>query len=99
MFRHRLLSRPLLALLFAGILLFAQWLLVQHGANLEQHLSSHACEWCLTHAPLQAGVPAAALPLPVAAGAPLLPVDVLVVPASVAQPVYSSRAPPLLLAV
>jgi len=96
MFRHRLLSRPLLALSLAAVLLCAQWLLVQHGANLEQHVSKHACEWCLTHAPLQAGVPAATLPLPVAAFAPVIPVVILVVPASVARPVYSSRAPPLL---
>jgi hypothetical protein len=99
MFRHRLLSRPLLALSLAAVLLLAQWLLVQHGANLEQHASSHACEWCLTHAPLQAGVPATALSLPVVSVASLLPVIVLVVPAGVARPVYSSRAPPLLLSV
>ena len=99
MLRHRLLSRPLLALLLAGTLLFAQWLLAQHGANLEQHAANHGCEWCLTHAPLQAGVPAAALPLPVAAGVPVIPVVVLVVPASVARLVYSSRAPPPLLSV
>jgi hypothetical protein len=73
--------------------------LVQHGANLDQHASNHACEWCLTHAPLQAGMPAAALPLPVAAGAPVIPVVVLVVPASIARPVYSSRAPPPFLSV
>ena len=99
MFRHRLLSRPLLALSLAGVLLLAQWLLAQHGANLEQHVSTHACEWCLTHAPLQAGVPVAALPLPAAAGAPVIPVVVLVVPASIARPVYSSRAPPFLVSV
>jgi hypothetical protein len=99
MLRYRLLSRPLLALSLAGVLLCTQWLLAQHGANLEQHASNHACEWCLTHAPLQAGVPAAALPLPVAAGAPVLPVVVLVVPASIARLVYSSRAPPPFLSV
>jgi hypothetical protein len=99
MFRHRLLSRPLLALSLAAVLLLAQWLLAQHGANLEQHAANHACEWCLTHAPLQAGVPAAATPPPVVAGASILPVVVLVVPASIAQPVYSSRAPPFLVSV
>jgi len=99
MFRHRLLSRPLLALSLAVVLLLAQWLLAQHDANLEQHAANHVCEWCLTHAPLQAGVPATALPLPMASVASLLPVVVLVVPASVAQLVYSSRAPPLLLSV
>ena len=99
MLRHRLLSRPLLALLLAGALLFAQWLLAQHGANLEQHAANHGCEWCLTHAPLQAGVPPAALPLPVAAGVPVLPVVVLVIPASIVRLVYSSRAPPPLLSV
>jgi len=99
MLRHRLLSRPLFALLLAGTLLFAQWLLAQHGANLEQHAANHGCEWCLTHAPLQAGVPAAALPLPVATGAPVLPVVVLVVPASIARLVYCSRAPPPFLSV
>jgi len=96
MLRHRLLSRPLFALIIAGVLLIAQWHLAQHGADLAQHVSNHACEWCLTHAPLQAGVPVAALLLPVATGAPLLPVVVLVVPASIARLVYSSRAPPFL---
>lgn len=99
MLQYRFLTRSLLALSLAVVLLFAQWLLVQHGANLEQHDANHACEWCLTHAPLQAGVPAAALPLPVAAGVLLLLLVVLVVPASVARPVYSSRAPPPFLSV
>jgi len=99
MLRYRFLSRSLLALSLTGALLFAQWLLAQHGANLEQHAANHACEWCLTHAPLQAGVPTAALPLPVAVGASLHLVVALVVPASVARPVYSSRAPPPFLSV
>ncbi len=99
MYQHHLFRRPWLALLLAGALLCAQWLLAQHGANLEQHAANHACEWCLTHAPLQAGVPVAALPLTVAVGAPLHPVVVLVVPASAARPVYSSRAPPPFLSV
>ena len=94
MFRHRLLSRPLLALLFAGILLFAQWLLVQHGANLEQHASNHACEWCHTHASLTGALPAAVavLALPPAALPPIsfhytfIAGDLL--------PAYVSRAPP-----
>jgi hypothetical protein len=99
MHHRHLFPRPWLALSLAAALLCAQWLLAQHGANLEQHASNHACEWCLTHAPLQAGVPAAATPPPVAAGASILPAVVLVVPASIAQPVYSSRAPPFLLSV
>lgn len=99
MLRHRLLSHPLLALSLAAALLLAQWLLAQHGASLEQHVANHACEWCLTHAPLQAGVPAAPLPVSVAASASDLPAVVLVFPASVAQPVYRSRAPPLFLSV
>ena len=53
MFRQRSQSQFLLAVSLAAILLFAQWLLVQHGASLEQHVSSHACEWCLVHVPLQ----------------------------------------------
>jgi hypothetical protein len=93
--RHRLLSRPLLALSLAGVLLFAQWLLVQHGANLEQHATGHACEWCLTHAPLQTGVPAAVLPPPIAMSASLPPVVVFVAQAGASRPAYASRAPPL----
>lgn len=99
MFRYRLPSRPLLALSLAAVLLCAQWLQAQHGANLEQHAADHACEWCLTHAPLQAGVLAAALPLPVAAGTHVPPVVVLVVPAGMARLAYSSRAPPSFLSV
>lgn len=53
MFRQHSQSQFLLAVSLAAILLFAQWLLVQHGASLEQHVSSHACEWCLVHVPLQ----------------------------------------------
>lgn len=94
MFRHRLLSRPLLALLFAGVLLLAQWLLAQHGANLEQHVSSHACEWCLTHAPLTGALPVATAvmaPLP----APLPPISFrCTFIAGDLLPAYVSRAPP-----
>jgi hypothetical protein len=99
MLRHRLLSRPLLALSLAGILLFAQWLLVQHSANLEQHASSHACEWCLTHAPLTGAVPAAAAVMAYLP-APLPPIS-LRYPfiAGDPLPAYVSRAPPRLLPV
>jgi len=94
MFRHRLLSRPLLALLFAGILLFAQWLLVQHGANLEQHASNHACEWCLAHAPLTGALPAAAAVMAYLP-APLPPVSLrYAFVAGDPLPAYASRAPP-----
>jgi len=99
MHRRHPFPRPWLALSLAGALLCAQWLLAQHGANLEQHASSHACEWCLTHAPLQAGVPAAVLPLPMAAGEQFLSVVVFVVLACVAWRVYRSRAPPHFLSV
>ena len=94
MFRHRLLSRPLLALLFAGILLFAQWLLVQHAANLEQHASNHACEWCLTHAPLTGALPIAAA-IMAHLPAPLPPISYrYAFIASDLLPAYVSRAPP-----
>jgi len=94
MFRHRLLSRPLLALLFAGILLFAQWLLVQHGANLEQHASNHACEWCLTHAPLTGALPVAAAIL-AHLQVPLPPISYrYAFIAGDLLPAYVSRAPP-----
>jgi hypothetical protein len=99
MLRHPFLSRPLLALLFAGILLFAQWLLVQHGANLEQHASNHACEWCLAHAPLTGALPAAAAVLahlpaalpPISFRYTFIAGDLL--------PAYVSRAPPRFLSV
>lgn len=99
MFWHRSFSRPWLALLFAGALLFAQWLLVQHGASVEQHAAPHACEWCLSHAPLQAGVPAAALPLLAAGSLSFFPIVVLVIPASAPLLAYVTRAPPLDLSV
>ena len=94
MLRHRFLSRPLLALSLAGVLLFAQWLLVQHGANLEPHASSHACEWCLAHTPLTGALPVTAAvmaPPP----APLLPISLrLTSIAGDPLSVYVSRAPP-----
>ena len=99
MHHRHLFPRPWLALSLAAALLCAQWLRAQQGAHLEPHPSTHACKWCLPPPPLQAGVPAAATPPPVAAGASILPAVVLVVPASIAQPVYSSRAPPFLLSV
>ena len=94
MHRHRLLSRLLLALSLAGVLLFAQWLLAQHGANLEQHVSSHACEWCLAHVPLTGALPvihAVMAPLP----ALLLPISLP--RTSIAgdpSSIYAARAPP-----
>jgi hypothetical protein len=94
MLRHRLLSRPLLALLLAAVLLFAQWLLVQHGANLEQHSSNHACEWCLTHAPLTGALPVAAeamIHLPAALPAIYFSYTGI---SGDPLPAYVSRAPP-----
>ena len=87
-------SHPLLAFTFAASLLFAQWLLVQHGANLEQHASSHACEWCLTHAPLHG-----ALTLTTPSVFPTLAPFLQRVPHSTflageLLPAYASRAPP-----
>ncbi len=94
MFRCRFLSRPLLALSLAVVLLFAQWLLVQHGANLEPHASNHACEWCLAHTPLTGALPvtaAAMAPLP----APLLPISLRHTSIAGDPPsAYVSRAPP-----
>lgn len=90
--RHR--SHSLLALGFAALLLFAQWLSVQHGANLEQHAASDACEWCLTHAPLHAALASAtANVLPPAA--PLsLALLLVVFLAGQPLPAYVTRAPP-----
>ncbi len=94
MLQRRLLSRPLLALLFAGVLLFAQWLLVQHGANLEQHASSHACEWCLTHAPLTGALPvAAAVMAHLPAALPPISFRYAFIAGDL-LPAYVSRAPP-----
>lgn len=90
--RHQ--SQSLLALAFAVLLLFAQWLSAEHGANLEQHAANDACEWCLTHAPLHAALASsAANVLPPAVSllqAPLL----VVVLAGEPLPAYVSRAPP-----
>jgi len=94
MLHHRFLSRPLLALSLAAVLLFAQWLLAEHGANLEQHASNHACEWCLTHAPLTGALPATAAgmahqpppPPPISFRFSVIAGDLL--------PAYVSRAPP-----
>ena len=94
MFRPRHLSRLLFALSLAGVLLFAQWLLVQHGANLEPHASNHACEWCLAHTPLTGALPVTAavmMPLP----APLFPVSLLRTSITGDPPsAYVARAPP-----
>jgi hypothetical protein len=91
--------RRILHLLLAAALLAAQWLVFEHESRLDQHASGHVCEWCLTHAPLQAaGVPPA-LPLPVAGNTPHLAVVVPVTPASAPLPAYGSRAPPLFLSV
>lgn len=97
MFRHHLLSRPLLALSLAAVLLFAQWLLVQHEAQFEPHTAGHSCEWCLTHAPLAAATLSAAQPLPSAGGVPVRPVAVLLAPLGAPALAYSSRAPPVFL--
>ena len=94
MLRPRHLSRLLFALSLAGVLLFAQWLLVQHGANLEPHASNHACEWCLAHTPLTGALPvihAVMAPLP----ALLLPISLP--RTSIAgdpSSIYAARAPP-----
>lgn len=90
--RHR--SHSLLALGFTALLLFAQWLSAEHGANLEQHAASDACEWCLTHAPLHAALASStANALPPAA--PLSQAPLLVVFLA-GEPLlaYISRAPP-----
>lgn len=94
MFRGRHLSRLLFALSLAGALLFAQWLQVQHGANLASHTSSHSCDWCLAHTPLTGALPvihAVMAPLP----ALLLPISLP--RTSIAgdpSTIYASRAPP-----
>ncbi len=94
MFRARHLSRLLFALSLAGVLLLAQWLLVQHGANLEQHASKHACEWCLAHAPLTGALPVMAA---VMAPLPALLLPVFLRRTSIAgdpPSAYATRAPP-----
>ena len=94
MFQRRHRSQSLLAVSFAALLLFAQWLSVEHGANLEQHASSDACEWCLAHAPLHAALAASTinvLPLPAPLSQTLLPIVFL---AGEPLPAYVTRAPP-----
>lgn len=90
--KHR--SHSLLALSFAALLLFAQWLSAQHGANIEQHTASDACEWCLTHAPLHAALVSSAhfvSPVLAPLSQALLHVVFL---AGVPLPAYVTRAPP-----
>jgi hypothetical protein len=91
--------RRILHPLLAAALLAAQWLVFEHESRLDQHASGHVCEWCLTHAPLQAGGTPAALPLPAAGSTPLIPGIVLTAPAGAPLPAYASRAPPLFLSV
>ena len=94
MLQRRYRSQPLLALGFAALLLFAQWLSANHGANLEQHAASDACEWCLTHAPLHAALASSAanvLPPPAPLSQALLLVVFL---AGEPLPAYVTRAPP-----
>lgn len=94
MFRKRSPSQFLLAVSLAAILLFAQWLLVQHGVSLEQHVSSHACEWCLVHVPLQGALPSNAInqfPAPAEFPQPRLG---LILFAGEFLPAYATRAPP-----
>jgi hypothetical protein len=91
--------RRILHLLLAAALLAAQWLVFEHESRLDQHASGHVCEWCLTHAPLQAGGMPAALPLPLVDSVFLLSVAVLVTPAGAPLLAYGSRAPPPFLSV
>lgn len=94
MSRPRRIINPLLAYTLAGVLLFAQWLLAQHGANLEQHSSSHACEWCLTHAPLTGALAPTALIVVHASALAPQPIAHPVFLAGAPLPAYSTRAPP-----
>lgn len=90
--KHR--SQFLLALGFAALLFFAQWLSAQHGVNIEQHAASDACEWCLTHAPLHAAL-ASSAPFVSPVFAPLSQALLLVVfLAGEPLPAYVTRAPP-----
>lgn len=94
MLQRRYRSQSLLALGFAALLLFAQWLSVQHGANIEQHAASDVCEWCLTHAPLHAALTSSA-PAVSTLFAPLSQALLLVVfLAGEPLPAYVTRAPP-----
>ena len=94
MFRSRHLSRLLFALSLASVLLFAQWLQAQHGANLASHTSSHSCDWCLAHTPLTGALPVTAA---VMASPSVSPFPVALRSVSVAgdsPSAYISRAPP-----
>lgn len=86
--------RALPVLLLAATLLVAQWLLVQHEAQLAAHAAHTDCEWCLTHAPLTGALPAAESPF-VAADAPSLVAESFASGfRSVFHSLYASRAPP-----
>ena len=94
MLQRRRRSQSLLALSFAALLLFAQWLSADHGANLEQHAASDACEWCLTHAPLHAALASATANVLPPAASFSLALLLVVFLAGQSLPAYASRAPP-----
>jgi hypothetical protein len=86
------------ALLLGAALLFAQWLLVQHEVQVELHAADHACEWCLTHAPLGGGPVATFAAPPRFAWVSIALVSDRVSPlAGIARSAHRSRAPPLVL--
>ena len=94
MFPQRSRSQFLLAFSFAAMLLFAQWLVAQHGASVEQHASSHACEWCLSHAPLTGALAPSLIGLVLAPALAPQPALRLVFFAGELLPAYATRAPP-----
>lgn len=93
---RRIRARPLklCTLLLAAALVFAQWGLLKHQVTADQHLSGHACEWCLAHGHLADAAPAAA----VVPFAPMRDLRPTTSPAGDVLPflaaVYRSRAPP-----
>ena len=94
MFRGRHVSRLLFALSLASVLLFAQWLQAQHGANLASHTSSHSCDWCLAHTPLTGALPGAVAVMASPSVSPF-PISLpLLSSAGDSLSAYISRAPP-----
>ena len=87
--------RFLRALLLTAFVLAAQLLLLQHQADLSQHVDGENCEWCLVHASLAGGLPPAFLAVNLPATRSSAP-SVLEssVPSDVTTPAYVSRAPP-----
>ena len=92
------LSRPryarLIAFAIAAVLVFAQFALVRHQAEVQKHVGDH-CEWCLTHAHLTDASPAAAWPMFADASAVFVAIVFIVSLFPAPRAPYPVRGPPV----